>query len=148
MKPGLRMQLWIYHLLSPHPPLVDFSKFNLDEENICPLVAPLGIPRIFSKGRMGILVRIRHLDSRLKWVSTSSTYTIILWSWEALFPLTKFCTFLSRGVISLLRGDSQMWNSSFTFNSYSNATEWMLSSISISILNTLLQHTYMIPQKV
>ena len=74
----------------PHPPLVDFSKFNLVEENICPLVAPLGIPRIFSKGRMGILVRIRHLDRLFKLMKST---TLILCSWKALFLWLKHSRF-------------------------------------------------------
>ena len=72
-------------ILAP-PSLVDFSKFNLDEENICPLVAPLGIPRMFSKGRMGILVRIGHLDRLFKWVNSTM---LILGIWKSLFPLTQ-----------------------------------------------------------
>ena len=54
---------------SPRPPVVDFSKFDLGEENIFPL-APCGIHRIFSKGQMGISVRIRHLE-RSKWLNGS-----------------------------------------------------------------------------
>ena len=54
---------------SSRPPVVDFSKFDLGEENIFPL-APCGIHRIFSKGQMGISVRIRHLE-RSKWLNGS-----------------------------------------------------------------------------
>ena len=117
----MRMQLWIYHPLTSlvlTPSLVDFSKFNLDEKNIWPLVAPLGIPRMFSKGRMGISVRIGHLDRLLEWVSSTM---VILGGWKALSLLTQARTFLFRGgSISCNKQTDHLWFPPPHF------TEWML----------------------